>query len=162
MIENDAALDLSLSLDQQLCFALYSASRLMTRLYRPHLEKLGLTYPQYLGMLALWETDRRGETATVAGLGERLMLDSGTLSPLLKRLEAAGLVTRRRSSADERIVEIHLTDAGREMRAKAVEVPIGILCETQTPLDEVIELRERVRSLVERIRPVAEAHGSAE
>ncbi|MFO0697566.1 MAG: hypothetical protein U0230_28565, partial [Polyangiales bacterium] len=90
MIENDAALDLILSLDQQLCFALYSASRLMTRLYRPHLEKLGLTYPQYLGMLALWETDRRGETATVAGLGERLMLDSGTLSPLLKRLEAAG------------------------------------------------------------------------
>ncbi|MEE2521577.1 MarR family transcriptional regulator [Pseudarthrobacter sp. J75] len=106
-------------LDRQVCFALYSASRAATALYRPLLEDLGLTYPQYLVMLVLWENEPRG----VKELGEELGLDSGTLSPLLKRLEALGLVERRRSGEDERRVAIHLTPAGRELSSRAAGIP---------------------------------------
>jgi DNA-binding MarR family transcriptional regulator len=113
-----------LSLDDQLCFALYSASRAVTARYRPLLEDLGVTYPQYLVLLVLWE---EGPT-TVRGLGSRLHLDSGTLSPLLKRLEAAGYVTRRRRVEDERSVEIGLTSAGEQLRDKALPLP-GRICE---------------------------------
>ncbi|WP_308015009.1 MarR family winged helix-turn-helix transcriptional regulator [Nocardia coffeae] len=112
-----------LALDQQLCFALYSASRSMTAVYRPKLEAMGLTYPQYLVMLALWE---QREGRSVGELCAALGLDSGTLSPLLKRLEAAGLVTRNRSAADERRVEIELTEPGRRLRAKACGLPAEI------------------------------------
>src|SRR3954470_3664742 len=98
----------ALLLDNQLCFALYSASLAMTKLYKPLLDELGLTYPQYLVMLALWERDG----STVSELGQRLYLDSGTLTPLLKRLEAAGLVSRVRSTEDERRVHLRLTSAG--------------------------------------------------
>ena len=103
-----------LSLDLQLCFALYSASLAMTKLYKPMLAPLGLTYPQYLAMLVLWEAD----DVTVTTLGERLMLDSGTLTPLLKRLESAGLVQRLRDATDERRVRVLLTPAGRALRRR--------------------------------------------
>ncbi|MFF1253161.1 MarR family winged helix-turn-helix transcriptional regulator [Pseudarthrobacter sp. NPDC058329] len=106
-------------LNRQVCFALYSASRAATAVYRPVLDELGLTYPQYLVMLVLWEDEPRG----VKELGEELGLDSGTLSPLLKRLESLGLVERRRSAEDERRVAIHLTAAGRELSGKAGAIP---------------------------------------
>jgi DNA-binding MarR family transcriptional regulator len=109
----------SLRLDDQLCFGLYSASRAVTGLYRTLLEDLDLTYPQYLVMLALWERDER----LVKELGSALNLDSGTLSPLLKRLEAAGLVSRRRRADDERSVDITLTEQGRAMRSRAEGIP---------------------------------------
>jgi DNA-binding MarR family transcriptional regulator len=106
-------------LDRQVCFALYSASRAATAVYRPVLDELGLTYPQYLVMLVLWESEPRG----VKELGGELGLDSGTLSPLLKRLEALGLVERRRSGEDERRVAIHLTPAGRDLSGPASAIP---------------------------------------
>jgi MarR family transcriptional regulator, organic hydroperoxide resistance regulator len=106
-------------LNRQVCFALYSASRAATAVYRPLLEELGLTYPQYLVMLVLWENEPRG----VKELGDELGLDSGTLSPLLKRLESLGLVERRRSGEDERRVAAHLTPAGRDLSGKAGAVP---------------------------------------
>lgn len=106
-------------LNRQVCFAMYSASRAATAAYRPMLDDLGLTYPQYLVMLVLWEEQPR----SVRELGEELGLDSGTLSPLLKRLEALGLVERRRSAKDERRVEVFLTDAGAALSAKASRLP---------------------------------------
>lgn len=112
-----------LALDRQVCFALYAASRAVTAAYRPLLEPLGLTYPQYLVMLVLWERGR----LPVREIGDALRLDSGTLSPLLKRLEAAGLVTRERSPEDERQVVVDLTDDGRSLRDRAVDVPARIV-----------------------------------
>ena len=108
----------SVALDDQLCFALYAASRAVTARYRPMLDVIGLTYPQYLVMMLLWENDHQ----TVGQLGSRLALDSGTLSPLLKRLTAAGLVTRHRRVEDERSVSIALTDEGRALRDKAFAI----------------------------------------
>ena len=132
-----------LDLDKQVCFALYSASRSLTALYRPLLGRLGLTYPQYLVMLVLWE---RGDIS-VKRLGEALMLDSGTLSPLLKRLESAGLVTRRRDPADERSVVIALTPSGSSMRHQASSIPLTIVQATGVPLRELIQLRETLKSI---------------
>ena len=111
-----------LSLDNQLCFALYSSSLLMTKLYKPLLDEIGLTYPQYLAMLALWEEDG----VTVSRLGHRLYLDSGTLTPLLKRLEKAGLIERERNAEDERQVLVFLTPAGRELRKAALAIPLSV------------------------------------
>src|SRR5882757_5203381 len=111
-------------LDQQLCFALYSASGLMTKLYRPLLEPLGLTYPQYLAMLALWQRS----PSTIGELGEALGLDSATLTPLLKRMEAGGLVTRRRDSADERRVLVEPTAKGQALRARIKDVSLALAC----------------------------------
>lgn len=108
-----------LRLDQQLCFPLYAASNLITRLYRPLLAEIGLTYPQYLVMLVLWESAPQ----SVGALGERLHLDSGTLTPLLKRMEAAGLVDRKRDSGDERRVLIALTPKGADLREAALTIP---------------------------------------
>ena len=108
-----------LSLDRQLCFALYSTSLAMTKRYRPLLDDLGLTYPQYLVMLSLWEKD----SVTVSALGDRLHLDSGTLTPLLKRLELAGFLGRRRDERDERRVLVSLTPAGRGLRGRALRIP---------------------------------------
>src|SRR3712207_4924762 len=108
----------SVALDDQLCFALYAASRAVTARYRPMLEEIGLTYPQFLVMMLLWEEDHQ----TVGQLGSRLALDSGTLSPLLKRLTAAGLVTRHRRVEDERSVSIALTEKGRALRQKALPI----------------------------------------
>ncbi|MFC3533750.1 MarR family winged helix-turn-helix transcriptional regulator [Vogesella facilis] len=113
-----------LQLDKQLCFALYAASRAMTQAYQPLLAPLGLTYPQYLAMLVLWEND----DISMKQLGERLQLDSGTLTPLLKRLESAGLLQRRRSSSDERSVVIRLTAAGKQLEEQAATIPGTLSC----------------------------------
>lgn len=122
-----------LALDQQLCFALYSASLAMTKRYRPLLEPLGLTYPQYLVMLALWQQDAR----SVGELGETLSLDSGTLTPLLKRLESATLIHRQRSSEDERRVLVHLTVAGTALRQQAKAIPPQLAAAVGCSLDEI-------------------------
>ncbi len=128
-------------LDQQLCFALYSAVNHVTRLYRPVLAALGLTYPQYLAMLALWERS----PLTVGALGEALDLDSGTVTPLLKRLEKQDLVRRRRDPADERRVIVELTAVGQALRGRAAEVPASLACQIAMPTAELIELGNRVR-----------------
>jgi DNA-binding MarR family transcriptional regulator len=130
-------------LDHQVCFALYSASRAATAVYRPLLEDLGLTYPQYLVMLVLWEAEPKG----VKELGMDLGLDSGTLSPLLKRLEAMELVERRRSAEDERRVEVHLTPAGRALSGKANAIPQRL---AEAAGLSAVEL-EQLRSTLERL-----------
>lgn len=135
--------DQALQLDNQLCFALYSASLAMTKLYKPLLEEMGLTYPQYLALLALWEQDG----LSVSELGERLFLDSGTLTPLLKRLEAAGLISRLRDAADERRVLIRLTADGRHLKARALRIPACVLQATQCDLAEVRRLTRELQSL---------------
>jgi DNA-binding MarR family transcriptional regulator len=133
----------ALRLDQHLCFALYSATRAMTAAYRPVLAELNLTYPQYLVLLVLWEEG----PVTVGRLGERLHLDSGTLSPLLKRLEANGFVVRQRSRSDERQVEIDLTDAGRALEERAQCIPEELFQATRLSVDDVEQLRDAVRQL---------------
>lgn len=132
-----------LLLDNQLCFALYSASLLMTKLYKPLLDEIGLTYPQYLAMLALWEEDG----VTVSALGARLYLDSGTLTPLLKRLEKAGLLTRERNEEDERQVLIRLTHQGRALKRRATDIPRKIVAATGANVPEIINLRKRLKKL---------------
>ncbi len=132
-----------LELDRQLCFALYSASLAMTKLYKPLLAPLGLTYPQYLVMLVLWEADG----ITVSALGERLALDSGTLTPLLKRLEASDWVQRLRDTADERRVLLRLTPAGRKLKARATAVPPAIAKASGYELGELASLTARLQSL---------------
>ncbi len=132
-----------LLLDHQLCFALYSASLAMTKLYRPLLEPLGLTYPQYLVMLVLWE----GDGLTVSQLGERLALDSGTLTPLLKRLEGADLVQRLRDAADERRVLLQLTTAGRALKRRASAVPPAVASASGCELGELASLTARLQAL---------------
>lgn len=141
-----------LHLDNQVCFALYSASRLLTRAYRPLLEPLGLTYPQYLAMLVLWEADDEGERPSVSELGARLLLDSGTLTPLLKRLESDGLVTRERAESDERVVRIALTDRGAALRERAFQVPCELMAKAPIPLHELMELRTLTESLIKAMR----------
>jgi len=137
----------ALLLDNQLCFALYSTSLAMTKLYKPLLDELGLTYPQYLAMLVLWERDG----LMVSELGERLFLDSGTLTPLLKRLEGAGLIARIRAVEDERRVHISLTAAGRKLKAKAEKIPGCILTATQCEIPELVQLTRQIRGLRERL-----------
>lgn len=132
-----------LHLDQQLCFALYSTSLAMTKVYKPILSELGLTYPQYLVMLVLWEHD----ALSISELGTRVSLDSGTLTPLLKRLETAGLVSRQRDAADERRVLVSLTDAGRNLRNAAVGIPEKLLCATQCTVEEIQALTSRLHAL---------------
>ena len=136
-----------LALDHQLCFAMYSASLAMTKVYKPLLAPLGLTYPQYLVMLVLWE----GDGITVSQLGERLTLDSGTLTPLLKRLEALGFVQRLRDAADERRVLLQLTPAGRRLKARAVAVPQAVACATACDLSEVSALAQQLQRLRDRL-----------
>jgi DNA-binding MarR family transcriptional regulator len=136
-----------LKLDNQLCFALYSASLAMTKLYKPLLHDIGLTYPQYIVMLALWERDG----VMVSELGERLSLDSGTLTPLLKRLEAAGFVSRVRDIQDERRVHITLTAAGRRLKSKAQKIPACIVAATQCSLSEIVGLTRELRDLRDRL-----------
>ena len=131
-------------LDGQLCFALYTATHRMTRAYRPLLEALGLTYVQYLVMLVLWEREPR----SVGELGEALFLDSGTLTPLLKRMEKSGLVERHRDSDDERRVLIHLTDEGTQLREKAHDIHEQMICKTELSRPEVQDLRARIMALV--------------
>jgi DNA-binding MarR family transcriptional regulator len=139
--------DKALLLDNQLCFALYSASLAMTKLYKPLLGELGLTYPQYLAMLVLWERDG----LMVSELGERLFLDSGTLTPLLKRLEAAGLIARLRALDDERRVHVTLTAAGRKLKTRAAKVPACIAEAVQCPLPDIVSLTRQVQALRQRL-----------
>jgi MarR family transcriptional regulator, organic hydroperoxide resistance regulator len=139
--------DPALLLDNQLCFALYSTSLAMTKLYKPLLDELGLTYPQYLVMLVLWEQDG----PMVSELGERLYLDSGTLTPLLKRLETAGLIARVRDTQDERRVHITLTPAGRKLKSKAQKVPGCVRTASQCSLGELMQLKQQLRGLRDRL-----------
>lgn len=132
-----------LPLTDQLCFALYSAAHAMNRVYKPLLDPLGITYPQYLVLLVLWQTD----DVTVKELGTRLFLDSGTLTPLLKRMEAAGLVERRRDTADERLVRVTLTEAGRAMREKAAAVQEAVFCTCGMDVDALGTLRGALTGL---------------
>ncbi|WP_282697435.1 MarR family transcriptional regulator [Streptomyces sp. CC208A] len=136
-----------LRLDHQICFSLHAATRAFNGVYREALKELGLTYPQYLVMLVLWE---HGELP-VKGIGERLRLDSGTLSPLLKRLEATGYVERRRSAEDERSVTVRVTGAGAELRERALGVPRRIAAATGLDLAEIAELRDRLGTLAARL-----------
>jgi DNA-binding MarR family transcriptional regulator len=137
-----------LLLDTQLCFSLYAASRAMTAAYGPLLEPLGLTYPQYLVMLVLWEADG----LSVKDIGDRLQLDSGTLTPLLKKLEAQGLVARARDEDDARVVRIALTRPGRELRRKANAVPRGLFCQMGLDLPAIARLREELTTLTQTLR----------
>ena len=134
-------------LEDQLCFALYAASRAMTARYRPLLDAIGLTYPQYLVMMLLWEEDNQ----TVGQLGARLSLDSGTLSPLLKRLTTAGLVTRHRRVEDERSVAIVLTDAGRALRDKADAISQEIISALDLDRAEFADLKAKLNLVTERV-----------
>lgn len=133
-----------LLLEQQLCFDVYAASRAINKAYRPLLETLGLTYPQYLVMLVLWEH----EAQTVKQLGEQLQLDSGTLSPLLKRLESAGFLQRQRRASDEREVEIQLTEAGRALRQQASNVPASIFQAIGLSAAEYLQLKHLLRQVM--------------
>lgn len=141
-----------LVLDKQLCFALYGASLALTRTYKPLLEPLGLTYPQYLVMLVLWEEDH----LAVKALGEKLGLDSGTLSPLLKRLEQADFVKRQRDSKDERQVTVSLTPKGRALQDEAVQVMSAIGSAIGCSLEEVAALRQQLQALRGRLNAAAQ------
>ena len=143
----------STPLDEQLCFALYAASRAMTSCYRPKLDALDLTNPQYLVLLVLWE---RGD-ATVTGIGHALQLETGTLSPLLKRLEAAGLIIRARRAGDERSVLVSLTPAGRELEARVAEAQSNVGAATGLSRAEIGDLRETLQRLSDRLRTAAGA-----
>ncbi|MBE96071.1 MarR family winged helix-turn-helix transcriptional regulator [Marinobacter sp.] len=137
-----------LTLDNQLCFALYAANRAITARYRPLLAELNLTYPQYLVMLVLWEAGENGQTVRVSDLGKRLRLDSGTLTPLLKRLAERGLVTRLRDTIDERVVTVAPTEKGSAMRQEARDIPGRLLCGTGIDQERIVELREELRSVL--------------
>lgn len=140
----DEANDDFLRLDRQVCFPLYAASNLISRRYRPALDAIGLTYPQYLVMLVLWE----GKPQTVGALGDRLHLDSGTLTPLLKRMEHAGLIDRRRDPEDERRVLVSLTERGRTLREAARAVPASLAKYFALSKADIVTLRETVQQLV--------------
>ena len=137
-----------LDLDNQVCFALYAASRGVVRAYDRWLKPLDLTYPQYLVMLVLWEWARDGEQRpTVKALGQRLDLDSGTLTPLLTRLRDKGLITRERASSDEREVFVRLTLAGARLKRRARAVPLKVLEQSPVPLTELLQLRDQLKRL---------------
>lgn len=141
----------ALELANQLCFAVYSAAHAFNRVYKPLLDALGLTYPQYLVMLVLWEQDGR----TVTDIGDRLFLDSGTLTPLLKRLESAGVVRRIRDRDDERQVRITLTSAGVALRDRAETVPLAVACAVGRSPAEIAALRTEVLALRDALRAAA-------
>ncbi|MDR6577773.1 DNA-binding MarR family transcriptional regulator [Pseudomonas extremaustralis] len=147
---------MSLALDDQLCFKLYAASRAVTRAYKPMLDQLGLTYPQYVVMLVLWEWhDAAATQATVKALGERLMLDSGTLTPLLKRLEQLGAVKRQRSLRDEREVHLSLSEAGVQLRGQAHQLKTRLLCDSGVDLNQADALRDGLDQLLAQIRALS-------
>lgn len=133
----------SLLLDNQLCFALHSTSLLMTKVYKPLLQALGLTYPQYLAMMVLWEEDG----LTVGEISSRLLTDPGSLTPLLKRLEVEDLLSRTRSRADERVVVVELTDTGRALRDKAMDIPQCILGASGLDIEQLRKLQTDLLTL---------------
>ena len=137
----------NLKLKNQLCFALYAATNAITRAYRSRLSHIGLTYSQYLVMMVLWEADG----ITVKNIAQQLHLDSPTITPLLKRLESAGLVSRQRNANDERVVNIFLTDAGRNIQARVAEMQKGVACQTGMQETQFIELRSTLHELIDTI-----------
>jgi DNA-binding MarR family transcriptional regulator len=144
------AAEQALQLDNQICFAVYSAAHAFNRVYKPLLDRLGLTYPQYLVMLVLWERDN----IPLKDIGERLFLDSGTLTPLLKRLEAADLIKRTRSTEDERQVLIELTREGHALRDKAKAVPQSILAASACSVGELVAMKDEIVALRDRLNAV--------
>jgi MarR family transcriptional regulator, organic hydroperoxide resistance regulator len=153
MARKPHAADPLLRLDNQICFAVYSAAHAFNRVYKPLLDRLGLTYPQYLVMLVLWERDG----VPVKEIGERLFLDSGTLTPLLKRLEQAGFIKRIRSTEDERQVMISLTSQGQALKDKARALPPSILAASQCSIAELSAVRDGIVALRDRLNAAAEA-----
>ena len=152
-MQEDGMSEDGLTLDQMVCFAIYSAAHAMNRVYKPLLDELGLTYPQYLVMLVLWEQDG----VTVGGIGERLFLDSGTLTPLLKRLATSGVLTRERDSRDERQVRVRLTAAGLALRARARALPGCIVKATGLGLAELRRLQGEIEGLRDALHEAAAA-----
>ena len=144
---DSTAHDPMLKLENQLCFPFYAVSRQLTKTYQPHLQALGLTYPQYLVLLLLWEH----EQLTVKELGDKLLLDSGTLTPLLKRLEQRQLLSRRRDPRDERSVIISLLPGGRALEAQARDIPVQLLAKAGLSLDELADLRTQLNQLLARL-----------
>tara|TARA_B100001109_G_C18864827_1_gene476442 strand:- start:933 stop:1388 length:456 start_codon:yes stop_codon:yes gene_type:complete len=141
-----------LHLDNQLCFSVYTLSRLITQAYQPLLKALGLTYPQYLALLVLWQAEEEGSLPVpVKFLCEKLLLDTGTLTPLLKRMEVNGLVVRGRSSQDERVVQVNLTEAGLKLREQASKVPAEILCRTGLDIAQGEQIKEELSALIEQL-----------
>lgn len=136
-----------LKLDNQLCFAMYTCAREITKVYRPFLDSIGLTYTQYITMLVLWETP----VISIKELGNRLFLDSGTLTPLLKKLENNGFIERRRDPSDERSVIVSITTKGQELRKEAEEIPAKVFCSSGISVSEAIELREQLKKIIELI-----------
>jgi DNA-binding MarR family transcriptional regulator len=136
-----------LKLDNQLCFPLYAATRQFTKIYRPLLEKFGITYPQYLVMLVLFETDK----LSVKALGEQLFLDSGTLTPMLKRMEERGLIDRTRSHEDERVVEVSLTKKGKDMETDIAEVPLAFTKEIKLEEEEYFEMKRILAKILDQV-----------
>ncbi|KPP98942.1 MarR family winged helix-turn-helix transcriptional regulator [Marinobacter sp. HL-58] len=151
--------DDALALDNQLCFALYAANRAVTARYRPLLAELNLTYPQYLVLLVLWEANREKKTVRVSDLGKRLRLDSGTLTPLLKRLAERGLITRQRDTEDERVVTVTLTGEGVALRQRASDVPGRLLCGTGIDQKRMMALRDELRSVLSLLEAQGEPSG---
>src|SRR5262249_27056325 len=133
-----------------LCFPIYLASRLMINAYRPLLDELGLTYPQYLVLLVLWEKDG----LSVGAIGDRLHLDSGTLTPVLKRMEAQKLVARHRRGEDDRVVENWLTDDGRALKKRAQRVPVQLLCNARLDLGDVQAIKKVIDGLIDHLLPL--------
>lgn len=137
-----------LKLENQLCFPVYAASRLITREYQPHLDKLGITYPQYLVLMILWENDFQ----PVNDIAKKLILNTNTITPLLKRMEQQGLVDRKRSKDDERKVIVQLTPKGRDMEEKAMQIPVALfdgLMKSPLQVDDLIKLRNDLQSIID-------------
>lgn len=151
MARKSLSSDQPLRLDNQICFAIYSAAHAFNRVYKPLLDRLGLTYPQYLAMLVLWERDG----VPVKDIGNRLFLDSGTLTPLLKRLEAVGLVKRTRAIKDERQVLIALTPQGQALKERARSVPLSILAASQCSVSELSDVKNEIVALRDRLNAAA-------
>jgi len=141
---DDKKMESLLRLDQQICFALYGAAHAFTRAYKPLLDPIGLTYPQYLVMMVLWQQN----AISVKTLGEKLHLDSGTLTPLLKRLEGKGLVERRRSLTDERARELCLTEQGTALREQALAVPKSMVCKFDLDIEELVTLKQLCEKVI--------------
>ncbi|MBO3759264.1 MarR family transcriptional regulator [Ciceribacter sp. L1K22] len=155
MTDNQKCPDTKVTLDQQVCFAIYGAAHAFNRTYKPLLEPLGLTYPQYLVMMTLWEKDG----LTVKEIGEKLGLDSGTLSPLLKRLEQAGRIEKRRAADDERQVLVTLTEGGRALQPESARIMQAIGAAAGCPVGELVELRERLKALTSNLENAGLATG---
>ncbi|ODG92905.1 MarR family transcriptional regulator [Gottfriedia luciferensis] len=141
-----------LLLENQLCFSIYATSREITKLYRPILDEIGITYPQYLALLSLWEKDQQ----TVKELGETLFLDSGTLTPMLKRMESAGLIFRKRDSSDERKVFITLTEEGTKLKEKALCIPEKFFKESNTTQEEFLTILNQTKALLKKVQAANE------